>query len=242
MNAHRALGFCPAAAGALFLAHLVLAAAVGTVEGSVADPNGAPVVRARIFIAQALPAAAARPIGPPVITGPQMTTTMSDNKGEFIARGLPSGNYVACAQPISPGLLDPCQWAESAPTFTVTSGQTTTGVQIAMARGAIIPIHINDPQQLLKPVVGKTDPNLRVHLVTAKGFHYEAPIVGQTAGGRDHAATVPYGTLFSLQVLSPHLNVAGASGNSASVLGASASVAGGSAASTVVYTIIGVNP
>jgi hypothetical protein len=215
----------------------------GAAKGSVVDPNGAPVVRARIFIAQALPAAMARPAGPPVLTGPQMTTTMSDNTGAFVVPSLPPGNYVACAEPLTPGLLDPCQWGTSAPEFTVTSGQTTTGVQIEVARGAVIPIHINDPQQLLQPVLGgRTDPNLRIHLVTARGFHYEAPIVAQAAGGRDHAATVPYGAAFSLLVLTPRLTVSDATGKPAVSASAVTAVTAGAAPSTVVYTITGVNP
>ena len=165
---------------------------------------------------------------------------MSDNNGAFTVPSLPPGNYVACAEPYTPGLLDPCQWGTSAPTFTVTSGHATSGVAIALAKGAVIPIHVNDPQQLLKPVrSGRVDPACRIHLVTAKGVHYEAVIVSQGAGSRDHATTVPYGTQFSLQVMCPGMSVNDAAGAPVVAASAGAPVQIGASAATTVFTVTG---
>jgi len=165
---------------------------------------------------------------------------MSDPAGAFTIPSLPPGNYVACAQPGTPGLLDPCHWGTSVPTFTVTAGQTTPGVRITLAQGAVIPIHINDPQQLLKPILGsRIDPGCRIHLVTAKGMHYEAPIVAQSAGGRDHSVTVPFGTPYSLQVMCPKLNLNDATGAPVVSASAGAPIPVGSTVSTAVFTVTG---
>jgi len=174
------------------------------------------------------------------MTGQQIATSMSDYTGAFTIPSLPAGNYVACAQPETPGLLDPCQWGTSAPAFTVTAGQTTSGVKITLAQGAVIPIHVNDPQQLLKPILGgRVDTSCRIHLVTAKGMHYEAPIVAQSVGGRDHSATVPFGTPYSLQVLCPALSLNDATGNPVVSANSGTPIQAGATASTTVFTVTG---
>ena len=131
----------------------------GLAKGTVTDKNSAPVAGARIFIAQALATAAKAPPNTPFLTGPLVTSVVSGKAGEFTAANLPVGNYVAFAQPPKPGLLDPCHWSASAPTFAVASGKLNTGVAIAMAAGAVVPIRINDPHQLLQGPNGAHAPD-----------------------------------------------------------------------------------
>src|SRR5271157_2356007 len=111
----------------------------GAVQGYVLDEAGKAVVGASVSISQALPAGVARTAAPPVITGPQITTSVTDAKGVFLA-ALPAGDYVACANAAAPGLLNPCHWAASAPVFSVTAGQSTVTPNIVMAKGAVVPI------------------------------------------------------------------------------------------------------
>jgi len=166
-------------------------------------------------------------------------TAMADSSGAFTIPTLPAGQYIACAEATTPGLLDPCHWAESAPTFTVTAGKTTTGVNITMARGAVIPIHIDDPQSLLKPVAGPIDFDLQIHAVTAKGHHYNANIESSTATTRNHVITVPFGTPVTIQVLTGHFVVNDESGKPALAAGASVSTPSGASAATISYVVAG---
>ena len=78
------------------------------VEGTVLDDTGKPVAGARVLIAAALPANAPHFTAPPVITGPLATSTTSDSKGAFTIAALPAGQYIACAEVATTGLLDPC--------------------------------------------------------------------------------------------------------------------------------------
>ena len=95
----------------------------GAVRVQVVDETGKPISPARVFISQALPSTATRPPAPPVITGPQVGTAYTDQNGHFVAF-LPAGSYIACAETTTQGVLDPCHWATSAPTFTIKSQST----------------------------------------------------------------------------------------------------------------------
>jgi hypothetical protein len=212
----------------------------GVVSGSVVDDAGKPVALARIFINQALPASTPRPAAPPVITGPHVITTMTDYQGNFVTGHLPAGNYVACAQYANQGLLDPCHWAASAPTFTITAGQTTSGVKITMARGSIVTVHVNDPQQLLSATANAVESDLRFQFVTAKGHRYDAVITAHTKTSRDHTVTLPFGTPVTLQVINPHLIVHDETGTSTSTFGRSLQVpVTAAAAAAFTYTVSG---
>jgi hypothetical protein len=208
--------------------------------GSVVDDSGRPVGGARVLISQALPAGAPQFAPPPVVTGPSVTMVAADSSGIFSIGSLPAGQYVACAEVTTPGLLDPCHWAASAPTFTVSAGTTTAGVNITMARGAVVPIHIDDPLALLQPVsASAVSFDFQVHVVTSKGLHYNAAVQGSSATSRDLAVTVPFGTPLMLRVISAHLTVNDQTGQPVSPLGVSMAMPSGTSPSTVGYVITG---
>ena len=135
----------------------------GSVRGTVVDNTGVPVPGARVVLSHALASssASAKFAGPPTITGPRAAAVTADLLGRFTAT-IPGGSYVACAQAPVEGFLDPCHWAAVAPGFNLIAGEQLTGVTITMARGAVIPIHVNDPQGLLAASTGPFNPNFRL--------------------------------------------------------------------------------
>jgi hypothetical protein len=165
---------------------------------------------------------------------------VSDEKGNFTATDLAAGNYVVCAQTTTPGLLDPCHWAAAAPNFTLTDdGQTVSGLKIVMAKGAVLMVHLDDPDALLnKSVAGPVDFDCAVHVVTSKGIHHIAAIQANNATGRDHAITIPYGAPVTVKIMAAHLMIADKSGSSIPSPGASIIAAPG-AETTISYTITG---
>jgi hypothetical protein len=214
----------------------------GKVFGSVVDDSGNPVARAQVFINAAPPAAAPHFASPPVVTGKQVAIAASDSSGAFSVGNLPPGQYIACAEAPAPGLLDPCLWAASAPSFAVTAGQSTTAVNVVLSRGAILPIHIDDPMALLTLVTGPVDFKLQVHIVTSKGLHYMARIQSSAAGSRNLAMTIPFGTRVTVLVRSAHLTVNNTQpGAPAAALGTSVTVPAGTSAATINYVVAGQN-
>jgi hypothetical protein len=200
--------------------------AYGQANGSVTDEQGKPVPYARVFIAQALPAGAERPAPPPIVTGPQVAAPSSDAQGRFVAFLRP-GKYVACAQTTTPGLLDPCHFGPSAPSFEVTQGKAVSGIAIVMAKGGVISAHIDDPKQLLSEPFGPIAADCRVQLVIANGYRYEVPFAKRTATGRDYQITVPYGQAVSIRVVSPNFVINDSGGKPVTDLGLAATAVAG---------------
>jgi len=213
-------------------------AANNSVTGSVVDDSGHSIAGARVLISYA-PSIKPPAAAPPVITGPLAAMVTADNNGAFLASGLAPGQYIACAETTGPGYLDPCHWAAAAPGFSVNAGTTTSGVKIVMAKGAVLRVHIDDPQKLLKAAAGPVDLDFEIHVVTAKGFHYSAPIQSSTAVGRDHAITIPFDIPLNLRVLSAHLAVNDQSGNPMQPAGMTVNLPGGSTPPVIGLTIAG---
>lgn len=221
--------------------HCLLAAGAsggGSLIGSVIDDSGRAVPGARVFISQ-VPAGKTPIPAPPVLTGPLAAMVTTDVSGGFRADGLAPDQYILCAAASTPGLLDPCHWSNSAPTVSLAPGQVASGLKIVMAKGSIIRVHVDDPQRLLKPTATGVDLDFDIHVVTAKGLHYSAPVVSSTAVAREHAITVPFNTPVSLRVLSPHLTVNDQSGKPFAATGASVNVPTGTTPSVVTLTVTG---
>jgi hypothetical protein len=225
---------------AILATHCLLGASASSASltGSVVDDSGHPVAGARVLISHA-PSVKPPVAAPPVITGPLAAMVTADANGAFHADGLAPDQYIACAETSAPGLLDPCHWSTSAPSFTVSAGQTVSGMEIVMKRGTVLQIHVDDPQQLLKSVTGPVDFDLEIHVVTGKGLHYSAPIQSSTATGRDHAIAIPFDTSLSLRVLSAHLTVNDQSGELFPALGAAVNVPAGTTPAVMGLTVTG---
>jgi hypothetical protein len=218
-------------------AHCLLAANTG-VTGSVVDESGHPVAGARVLISYA-PSVKPPVPAPPVITGPLAAMVTADANGIFHVDSLAPDQYIACAETATPGFLDPCHWSASAPKFSVSAGQTTSGVKIVMAKGSVLRVHIDDPQQLLKPVAGPVDLDFEVHVVTSNGFHHSASIQSSTAVGRDHVITIPFDSPVNLRVLSAHFAVNDQSGKSLASTGTTVNTPSGTTLAAIGITVTG---
>lgn len=225
--------------GALAVVHTWAATTTPAVHGSVTDDTGKPVAGARVLIASSLPATARRIAAPPVITGPLAATMTADSNGAFSVAALSDGQYIACAETAAPGLLDPCHWSTSAPAFTMSAGTTAGDVKIVMARGAVVPIHIDDPRGLLKAVTGPIDFDLQIHAVTGRGFHYNANLQASSPLSRDQAVTVPFGVPVSIHVLSTRFVVNDQSGNQVSAEGMTVAAASGTSLPAIDLVVAG---
>jgi hypothetical protein len=108
-----------------------------------------------------------------------------------------------------------------------------------MAKGSVLRVHVDDPQQLLKPAPGPVDLNFEIHVVTSKGIHYSAPIQSSSAVGRDHVITIPFDSPVSVRVLSAHFTVNDQSGKSFVSAGTTVTVPGGTTPATIGFTVAG---
>jgi len=227
------------AAFGVLSAHCMVAAT--GITGTVVDDAGRAIAGARVLINHG-PSVKPPVAAPPVITGPLAATVVGDASGSFRADNLPPGQYIACAQATAPGFLDPCHWSATAPSFALSAGQTISGIKIVMPRGAVLRIHVDDPQQLLKPASGPVDLDFAIHIVTSKGLHYSAPVQSSTPGGRDHAITIPFDTPVSLRAMSARLVVNDRSGKALAPAGTTVNVPSGTTSAAIGFTISGKKP
>jgi hypothetical protein len=144
-----------------------------------------------------------------------------------------------CAEVATPGLLDPCRWAVSAPGFTLTDGQTASGLKIVMAKGEVLTINVSDPFSLLASPSGPIDLNFEIQVLTAKGLAYSAPIQQSTAVSRVHAIAIPFDTPLSLRILAARLAVTDQVGSAVSAAATAVSVPAGTTATPITYTVAG---
>jgi hypothetical protein len=89
--------------------HFLLAAngnSNGGLKGSVVDDSGHPVAGARVLVSYA-PSIKAPISAPPVITGPLAVAVSADASGLFQVDTIGAGQYIACAETLTPGYLDP---------------------------------------------------------------------------------------------------------------------------------------
>jgi len=121
----------------------------------------------------------------------------------------------------------------------VTAGQTTGGVNIVMATGAVLHINVDDPLTLLSPVSGPVDLNMEIHLVTARGLHYSALIQSRTPTGREYAITVPFSAALALRILRAHLIVNNQPGTPVPTAGLAVNLPSGGTPQTIQLTVGG---
>jgi hypothetical protein len=121
----------------------------------------------------------------------------------------------------------------------VSAGQKTSGINIVMAKGSVLYIHVDDPQQLLRPVTSAIDLEFQIHVVTSKGLHYSAPLQSSTAVARDHAITIPFNSPVNLRVLAAHYTVNDHTGKSFVAQGSTVNAPTGTTPAAIALTVTG---
>jgi|ERR1035441_465525 hypothetical protein len=195
-----------------------LTSAIGTLQGFVTDSQGRPLAGTEVTYQQLVPATNARashvPSGP--VAQGQVTT---DADGEFSAAGLPSGNYVLCAEVASAPYLDPCIWQQPIQ-VTVPAGGTSSQAVI-LTKGVFLKVTVNDPMGLLPQTVDGlwTPRKLLVGVQYARGAYQGAQNTAVDTGGHDYQLVIPTGVPFWLRLFSRDVALNDAAGNTVDTSG-----------------------
>jgi hypothetical protein len=108
----------------------------GSIGGLVTDPNGNAVVGAKIWAIRTFSAVA--------VSAPVATTEDTNAQGIYLFPGLAPASYRICVSAEGAMLLDPCTWSANPPVWNLEVGQTAA-VNLALARGVFVHVHIDDP-------------------------------------------------------------------------------------------------
>ena len=118
----------------------------------------------------------------------------SKANGTFSITGVPAGKYRICVDAPNENALDPCVWSTTQPTWTVTDTSNLTNVNIPVAVGTQIKVHVNDPQNALPQTKGGVHGNaLSMTVVTGRSRHHSLRLLSASPGSSDHYLIVPFG-------------------------------------------------
>ncbi len=110
--------------------------------------------------------------------------------------------------------LDPCVWSATQPTWTVTDSSNLTNVNIQVAVGTQIKVHVNDPQNVLPQTKGGIHGEaLSMTVVTSRSSHHSLRLLSASPGSSDHYLVVPFGEPVVLNTESGILALSDEKGN-----------------------------
>ena len=124
---------------------------------------------------------------------PLRLTVQSASDGSFSFSQLPPGAYYLCLAPSAEGHLDPCVWSPPPATVNLAAGQNSSGYVLKAAPGAIITIHVADPQGLLqqKTAAGVL-PDFTLGVITPQTTLRPARQAAVSPSGIDYQVTIPF--------------------------------------------------
>jgi hypothetical protein len=200
------------ALAALLPVSLVLAqpsSATGSLQGSVTDPLGVPLVGAQVTYASVPQSVAAGistwPVpGDTVVNGSVSTGA----NGAFAVAGLPAAQYSLCANVPSAPYINPCIWGQPVQ-VTIPAG-VTVNQTLALQKGVYLNVTVNDPTGLLPQVIdGPWTPRKLLVGVTYGTGAYQGAV---NTAGHSYQLIVPVGTPFWLRLYSTDVALTDATG------------------------------
>jgi hypothetical protein len=139
--------------------------------------------------------------------------------GTFSLSGVPAGTYRICVDAPQANVLDPCLWSATQQTWTVSASQAVTGVVIEVQTGAMLRVHVNDPQAALPQPQGGIHGNaLTIAVETDRKQHLNlrqlpAASAVASASGFDDYLIVPYDETVTLVTQSASVALSDQNGN-----------------------------
>jgi hypothetical protein len=181
-------------------------AAGGQILGVVKGDDGSAVVGAGVLLKETVPP------GAPARQATSRTAATTAG-GAFQFDLLPTGQYTLCAQAPSGNWLASCDWGGVPTSATVVVAQGPASATIVLKKGAVVPISVNDPQQLLAQNEGITPgAHLLLGVASPSLIFHVASITAQNSSGRSYATTIPFGAAANLVVASSFFALADATG------------------------------
>lgn len=148
----------------------------------------------------------------------------TDAYGNFAFSKLPAGAYKLCAQidaseaaPANSPYVDTCVWPSAQTPVTVAAGQQVAGIVFTAPKGALLKLHVADPDHVLPATAAKApaplEPELQFILKGPDGLYHHARYLTTDGSGRHYQIAVPLKTDISLRVASTAADVFDQTGN-----------------------------
>jgi len=159
----------------------------------------------------------------------------------FQLPSLATGAYRICTTAPATAWLDSCEWGQTGTVAILAPGQVSAHVTIALTKGALVPVRVNDPSQLLAVKEG-LGAQLLIGVAGDSLVFRSASIASQDASGRNYQVLIPFGRALNISVTAASFQLAGQTGKSLPQLGNlfPVSVPSGQVPATLVLNVIGI--
>jgi hypothetical protein len=128
--------------------------------------------------------------------------------GKFQLASLAAGEWTICATVTGKELLDPCHGAARPIPVTLAEGASRSGVQVQLAKGAILRVRIEDAGKLLEQAAAKAaGAQIAAGVWAPNGVYYPLGAPVRDATGAVYSIIVPVDTAFHLGVTAAHVQV-----------------------------------
>ena len=186
--------FCGLTATVAAYAQVAVAVPTGTIQGTITDSSGYPVIGVKVW--------AVRVFAPTAVTAPVEVSADTNANGAYQITGLPGASYRICVSAENAMMLDPCSWSPNPPLSNVQSGQAAT-VNVALKLGTFVHVRIDDPNGAMASAEqAKSVPAIQLAGSFGTGTRVQFKQVFSNATGRNFRALVPNGATITLQVSS----------------------------------------
>jgi hypothetical protein len=176
----------------------------GAIEGSVQGNDGSTIAGALLSLQ----------LQPPYVQSRYLRfewVATSGPDGSFQFTGLGAGAYKLCGYAPHGAWLNPCAWGLQPPTATLSGAQPTAAIKLTLNKGAVVPIRINDPAQLLPQYEGKSPgSDVLIGVANDARVFMPAQAVSQDTGGENLQVVIPFGSTVNLLVFAPQFQLSSA--------------------------------
>jgi hypothetical protein len=180
----------------------------GVITGTLTGEDGTPIIGASVTLQSA------SPLSVMVRQRPQsIWNVRSGDAGEFRFEGLSVGSYRLCAQAPGTPWLNPCEWNFTVPTASLTEKLPNATIKVALKKGAVVPIRLDDETQLLEKYEGKTAGAHLLIGVGTKGSTFQVALTAsKDFSGSLRQVVIPFDITVNLVVASSFFKLTDAAG------------------------------
>lgn len=212
----------------LVLAAVAAGQNTASVQGTVSDEGGRAVTGVKVTLHR--------------VAGPAPDNREADTPadGSFEFPNLPAGRYVACVQAPGSLILNPCEWTPEAPPLDLAAGQARRGVQLRVARGALVQVRVNDPSRLLPADLAGAGIHILAGVAGPNGLFHTA-FAARDSQGWTFSLAGPRETALNMSLHARGVRLADESGTSVGETGAASpfTVPAGGTGRSFTFNVVG---
>jgi hypothetical protein len=202
MNTRFLLLTCAVVSTALSSAQVLRpVAAMGIISGTVKGADGSPITSGLVSASRTTNTANSR------LRRTSAAGAIAPD-GSFQLPPVDTGAYRMCVQVPRTVWINPCEWGSGARTVAVPAGQNLSGISLILDKGALVTVHVADPNQLLSTHEGKTP---GAHLLLGVGTDSlafrMASVVSQDVSGRNYQLLIPFDRRVNISVTSAFFRI-----------------------------------